>query len=759
MSEKKVGVYVCRGCDIGKCINTEAMIKSVQDDFDEAEAQIYRTHDFLCDDDGIELIKKDIQEGVNAIVVAACSPRFKTDSFLFDGVLTDRVNLREQVAWSHEPAGTEKLEEDDTQMMAVDYLRMGLMRAHKANVPEPFTDEISKTLLVVGGGPTGMAAALEAAGAGYEVVLVEKEATLGGWPRKYAKLFPTSSPYRDLVAPDYAERIKKVEASDRIKIHTSTAIEKIIGQPGQFDVSLKNNGSSSQVRVGAIVQATGWKPYDASKLEHLGYGRCKNVITNVQMEELQTSGKITRPSDGKPARRIAFIQCAGSRDENHLPYCSAVCCRASLKQALHAREMDAETQAYILYKDIRAPGQYEGFYKRVQEDPGIFFTKGEVASVEETGDNNLAIELTGSNLGEKVKVEADLLVLATGLVPNAADGEAVRKFTDAQAIIAKGEAGAQLEAAKVTAEELKAHAGTEVLNLDYRQGPDLPALKYNFPDSHYICFPYETRRTGIYAAGCVRAPNDSDACRDDGAGAACKAVQSMELACRGSAVHPRWGDTSFPDFFMQRCTQCKRCTEECPFGTLNEDVKGTPLPNPTRCRRCGICMGACPERIISFKDYNVEIVSSMIKSVVIPDEVDEKPRLLGMLCENDAYPALDAAGLKRIKHSPNIRFIPVRCLGAINTVWLADALSRGFDGILLVGCKSGDDYQCHFVRGSELMRTRGHNFSEKLKQLALEEERIRVEEITIADYEKLPQIIDEFAKQIEEVGFNPFKGM
>ena len=148
----------------------------------------------------------------------------------------------------------------------------------------------------------------------------------------------------------------------------------------------------------------------------------------------------------------------------------------------------------------------------------------------------------------------------------------------------------------------------------------------------------------------------------------------------------------------------------------------------------------------------------MIKSVYIPDEFEEKPRLLGLLCENDAYPALDVAGLHRIQHSAFIRFIPVRCLGSVNVVWIADALSRGFDGILLVGCKSGDDYQCHFIRGSELMGTRGDNIREKLIQLALEEERVRVEELPISDYERLPQIINEFAEQIEEIGMNPFKG-
>jgi quinone-modifying oxidoreductase subunit QmoB len=182
------------------------------------------------------------------------------------------------------------------------------------------------------------------------------------------------------------------------------------------------------------------------------------------------------------------------------------------------------------------------------------------------------------------------------------------------------------------------------------------------------------------------------------------------------------------------------------------------MPNLTRCRRCGICLGACPERIISFTDYSIQIVSSMIKAVEIPD-AEEKPRLLGLLCENDAYPALDTAGLHRIRHSAYIRFIPVRCLGAVNVVWIADALSHGFDGILLIGCRSGDDYQCHFVDGSELTGVRGTGIREKLVQLSLSEERVRVEELTISEYRRLPQIINEFAEQIQHLGMNPFRGL
>jgi len=749
-AKKKVAVWICQGCEIGASLDVEALETVATG---ECDADLCQSHACLCDEEGVELIRSEVQQGANALVIAGCSPRFNTDTFTFDGCLTERVNLREHVVWSH-PANDE-----DTQMLAEDYLRMGITRATKAELSEPYQIEVDKTILVVGGGQGGMTAAVEAARAGYQVALVEKEARLGGWLNKFSKLYPQKAPYRELEPTDLDARILQIEQDDRITTHCGATVESISGHPGQFDVSIKTNGTSEQLRVGAIVQATGWKPYDASRLGHLGYGTCPNVITNVQMEELASSGSIKRPSDGKPARRIAFIQCAGSRDKDHLPYCSAVCCRVSLKQALWVRELDEESQAYILYNDIRAPGQYEDFYRRVQEDPGIFLTKGEVVSVEESGDDNLLVNVEDTLIDKSIQVEADLVVLATGMVPVAADGEAIRKLRDAEGIIEKGEAGAQLEAAKVTVEELAEHDGTDILHLSYRQGPDLPALKYQFPDSHFICFPYESRRTGIYAAGCVRAPNDMEASREDATGAALKAIQCVELTASGSAMHPRWGDQSYPDFAMQRCTQCKRCTEECPFGALDEDEKATPLPNPTRCRRCGICLGACPERIVSFKDYSIDIVSSMIKAVEIPDEFEEKPRLLGLLCENDAYPALDAAGLSRIQHSAYIRFIPVRCLGSVNVVWIADALAHGYDGILLVGCKSGDDYQCHFIRGSELMGTRGENIREKLKQLALEEERVRIEEVDISEFHRLPEIINEFAEQIEEIGMNPFKDL
>lgn len=741
----KVAVHICQGCDIATSVDVAAL----QREAGKCEG-VVRTVPvpLLCDEAGAKAIDESVAAGATSLVVAACSARFHTHAFVREGCHTERVSLRELAVYSHEP------KHDDTQMLAEDLLRMGIARASRVEPAPPQPLPAEATVLVVGGGPSGMAAALGAAKAGYHVVLVEKEPELGGWLRVWKRCLPARAPYRELEPVQLDGLVREIESHPRIQVHRGARVASISGQPGQFEVTLKVGEQEITTKVGAIVQATGWKPYDAARLSHLGYGQSPDVITNVDFERALSSGAVKRPSDGKPARRIAFVQCAGSRDSAHLAYCSGICCRATLKQALWARELDPTCEAFVLAKDMRTLGLHEDFYRRAQEDPGIFITKGEVTAVE-CEPMGLLVRMGTSQLGDNLGVEADLVVLATGMVPVAADGPAIRELRDARKGLARGDGNN--EVLQATIDRLSPHEGSEILGLSYRQGPDLPSLEYGFPDSHFICFPYETRRTGIYAAGCLRAPADLETARADGEGAALKAIQVIEACAAGTAVHPRWGDPSPPSFNLQRCTQCKRCTEECPFGTLDEDEKCTPKPNPGRCRRCGICLGACPERIVSYADYSVDMVVRMIKAVEVPDEFEEKPRILILACENDAYPALELAGFHRLRHSAYVRPVSVRCLGAINVVWLSDAMARGFDGVLLLGCKPGEQTQCHYTRGSDLMATRSENVKQKLKQLALEDQRVRVEHVALSDYLTLPGLIDSFVKEIVDLGPNPFK--
>jgi len=169
-------------------------------------------------------------------------------------------------------------------------------------------------------------------------------------------------------------------------------------------------------------------------------------------------------------------------------------------------------------------------------------------------------------------------------------------------------------------------------------------------------------------------------------------------------------------------------------------------------------MGACPERIVSFKNYSVDMIASMLKAIAVPDETEDKPRIVVFACENDAYPAIDMAGMRRATYDASVRIIPLRCLGSMNIVWIADALSRGIDGIMLLGCKFGDDYQCHFLRGSELANRRLENVKDTLERLQLESGRIELVQLAIDEYEHLPKVINDFVTRVRGLGPNPYKG-
>ena len=777
--DKKYGVYICTGCGIGDALVMEDLCAVPK-----AEGFPVKTHPFLCGKEGVELLKQDIAgDGVNTLVIAACSRRVNYDVFKFEGCIVDRVNLREQVVWSHPrsefPALTADQIGDGTnfdrlQMLAEDYLKMGLIKVKKIALPVPYKLEtLSKKILVIGGGITGISAALDAAKAGYEVTIVEKESSLGGYAAKVRKQLPNENPYETLIPPVIAGKLKELEAYKNITVKTATVVARLAGEPGNFTVTLKKPGEKIPFDVpfplpeemkfdekgkeldveaqhkryleynqgkldilqfdpdgekfGAVVLAAGWRPYkpEVDEFAHLGFGALPDVITNHQFEEIAAKGKITRPSDGKAARSVVFIQSPGQgKDDADFDYCGSVTSLVALKQAKYVREDYDDAKAYIFYQHMRTPGLTENFYKSIQQDEGIFLTKGDVISVSKNG-GGMIVEADNTLLGAKVKVSADLVVLATGMVPATVDDP--------------------------------------VVNMAYRQGPafrDIGLFK-GYCDSNFICFPYETQRTGIYAAGCIRRSMTMEESMEDATGAALKAIQCIESVNRGVAVHPRSGDMSFPDFFFERCTQCKRCTAECPFGALDDDEKGTPKLNPARCRRCGTCMGACPERIIGFADYNIDSIGSMVKAIRVPSEDDyySPPfRIIGFVCENDAYPALDIAGLNRLSYSAEVRFIPIRCLGSMNVIWIKDALAQGMDGAFLLGCKHGDDYQCHFVKGSELAEIRMQKIGDALSSLALENERVTQFQVAIDEYDKLPKMINDFVASVEALGPNPFKG-
>ncbi|HEY3359265.1 MAG TPA: FAD-dependent oxidoreductase [Polyangia bacterium] len=354
----------------------------------------------------------------------------------------------------------------------------------------------SGTIMVVGGGIAGLTAALEAAEADHDVVLVEKAESLGGRVARMHRYFPKLCP----PSCGLEINLRRVRTNPRIQVLTLAELTAVTGQPGNLEATVRvaprfvterctacgdclaacpatrpdtfNYGIGTTkavylphalayphrfaidraacpagcaacakacgygavdlamaprtltLKVGAVVLATGWEPYDAARLDGLGYGQYPDVITNVMLERLAapsgpTAGRITRPSDGKAPAHVTFVQCAGSRDEKHLPYCSAVCCLASLKQATYVREQLPEAKVHMFYIDVRSPGRFEDFYTKVAADPNVTLARGKVARVTPAAaGGRLVVEAENTLTSERVSVETDLVVLATGMRPS-----------------------------------------------------------------------------------------------------------------------------------------------------------------------------------------------------------------------------------------------------------------------------------------------------------------------------------------------------
>ncbi len=409
---------------------------------------------------------------------------------------------------------------------------------------------MSNSILVVGGGFSGLTAAIEAAELGYDVYIVEKSPFLGGRVAQLNKYFPKLCPPSCGLEIQF-QRIRK---NPRIKFFTLAEVVELKGQknnytvkvhiaprhtaahnvdfsllastlegetsnefelglatrkalyrsmpfafPGRFVLDKDALSKADQAKltgnqfldfeeeertldlnVGSIIIATGWKPYDMAALSNLGGGKIKNCVSNMQLERLAspfgpTCGKIVRPSDGRVPQKVAFVQCAGSRDQNHLNYCSYICCMASLKQAQYFAEQNPDVQVTVFYIDLRTPGRYMKVLEKVQAQPNVTFVKGKVAEAVEGEKGNVVLTVEDAVRGEKLTLTYDMAILATGMQPSLA-------------------------------------------------GEDLP-IPVALDEDGFIV---NGEEAGIFAAGCARMPLDVMRSAQSATSAAMKAVQTVK---------------------------------------------------------------------------------------------------------------------------------------------------------------------------------------------------------------------------------------
>jgi heterodisulfide reductase subunit A len=570
----RIGVFVCHcGINIAGTVDVEQVVEEIGRPPEVVYATSYR---YMCSDPGQQLVRNAIVEhDLDGVVVAACSPLMHENTFRravsaagLNPYRCEMANIREQCSWvhEHEPArATEK---------AIEIVRTVVEKAVRDEELEPFRLPVTKRALVIGGGIAGMEAAMDVANAGYPVVLVEREAHLGG------KMAQLSGTYLNFTAaPDLLERkVQRVLNHPNIEVLTGAQVTGVDGYVGNFTVTVESR-QADEVRVfdiGAIVVATGWDPYPLERLPEYGGGEILDVVDGLTFEGMLRDsalhlgeGGIRRPSDGRVPREVVFVQCAGSRDpERGVPYCSKVCCMYVAKQAVMFKERVPEGQAYVFYIDIRSAGRgYDEYVQRAMEEQDILYLRGKVSKIFRDGDR---VVVWGADTlsGRPVEVVADLVVLATPMMPSR------------QA----------LEVAQTL-----------------RVGVDQNGF---FSEAHPKLRPVESLTAGVFLAGAAQGPKDIPETVSQASGAAAKVLQ---LFSQDEMIQ----EPTVAYVIEELCSGCGVCVEACPYeARAIHPLWGIATVNAALCQNCGACVVACPNKASQIRNWTPEQVLAMADVIV-----------------------------------------------------------------------------------------------------------------------------------------------
>jgi heterodisulfide reductase subunit A len=636
----KIGVFICHcGTNIAATVDSPGVAQLAKNLPDVVYA---RDTMYSCSELGQEGIVQAVKDHVlDGVVVAACSPRMHEPTFCrvvkragINRYMFEMVNIREHVSWigKDKEANTNK---------AFELVRMAVekLRRNRPLMPKYFSS--TKRVLVIGGGVAGIQAALDCADAGLEVVMVEREPSIGGKMSKLDKTFPTVDCSSCILGPKMVD----VAQHPNITLYACSEVESISGFVGNFEVTIRRKATCvdnekctgcglcmekcpskksfdrfnegvgqttailipfpqaipkkaviekefcrqftkgkcgvcakvcptgainyaqedmlETVKVGAVVAATGYDLTDWTVYGEYGGGRYPDVITSLQYERIMYAsgpygGHIKRPSDGKEPKNVVFIQCVGSRDKSiDRPYCSGFCCMYTAKHAILTKDHIPDSQSYVFYMDIRAPGKaYDEFTRRAMEEYGAQYIRGRVSLVYPKGDRYV-VRGVDTLLGEQIEVEADLVVLAVGA--EAAHGSP--------------------------------HLA-EKLRISYD--------KYGFfMESHVKLKPIETNTAGIFLAGACQGPKDIPSAVAMGSAAAAKALGLLSKEQLES-------DPQIAQVNNTRCVGCMKCVRVCPYQAIREiDFRGQPKAEviETVCQGCGLCNATCPQGAIQLSHF------------------------------------------------------------------------------------------------------------------------------------------------------------
>lgn len=652
MKNKNIGVFICWcGSNIAEVVDVDKVKEVIINNHYTKLCEYYK---YLCSEPGQQIIIEAIRNNkLDAVVIAACSPNMHEGTFKeclkragLNPYLLEMANIREQCSWVH------RLNKEEATNKAIAIIESMIAKVIQNEVLYQASFPIEKRALIIGGGIAGIQSALDIANAGYEVVLVEKEPSIGGRMAQLSETFPTLDCSQCILTP----RMVEVASHPAINLLTYHELVEISGYVGNFNVKLKRKPTYvnrdecnccmkcmekcpvkveseferglgirkaiyipfpqavpnkpvidkeaciylttgkcgvckkvcevdainfedkeeiKEIKVGAIVVATGYQLYKKENLAEYGYGKYKDVIDALGFERLNsaagpTGGKIIRPSNGKIPKEVVFIQCVASRatePEHGLPYCSRICCMYTAKQAILYKRKVPDGQAYVFYIDIRAGGKkYEEFIQKGIEQERIVYLRGRVARLYEE-DGKIIIQGVDTLTNKRIEIAAELVILSPAVIPQ----------PDADALATK---------LKIQTDE------------------------YNFmQEAHPKLRPVETLSEGIYLAGCCSSPKDIP---DTVASASAAASKVVTLFSKDKFL-------SFPYVVAldeELCQGCMLCIEVCPYEARELDrIRNIAKVIEALCQGCGACISACPNKASQQKNIRTTQIFSMIETL------------------------------------------------------------------------------------------------------------------------------------------------
>jgi len=555
----RIGVFVCHcGINIGGVVDVPQVVEYAKTlpNVVYAEDNLY-----TCSSEGISKIKEGIgRYNLDRIIVASCTPRTHEPLFRaaceeagLNKYLFEMANIRDQCSWPHlhEP---EKATEKAKDLVRMAVAKAGLLKP----LVEPEID-VTPSTLVIGGGISGMTAALCLANQGFRVCIVEKESELGGRLKQLHKLYPTL-----VNASKGLDQISgAVKANRNIDVLTSTLIKQVKGFIGNFEVDVqRGNGETAKFEVGTIIVATGTDVLEPVGM--YGYGEHSNVLTQLQLETLLRDGKLEMP------QRVVMVQCVGSREEKGRTYCSRVCCMTALKNAMLIKESHPRTDVHLLFRDLQTYGGHYEDYRRMAQDMGVKFIKYSLEKPPQVfpkEDGRLDVSVYHALLGEEINLETDLLVLSTPLI--------------------------QCEDAKKLSHMLKIPIGPDGF----------------FLEAHVKLRPIDFATDGIYVCGTAHSPKDTAESVSQALGVASRAAIPLAMKhMRTEAI------TAMVDENL--CSGCGTCVKICPYSAIAKDEKGVARVTEVLCKGCGTCGASCPEKAITMRHFTDDQVIAQALAAV-----------------------------------------------------------------------------------------------------------------------------------------------